>query len=116
MNIHNQTAYDSNPHFQLSGGGIAQNEEVVDALGNLIIGGISIFVLSWSFVSMFADKMLSPCGSNMDLCWKRVPLDAYHLVDNRNGLQLDPLHWSHSVQLHRSIKHSHCSSPFTSIL
>ena len=66
MDIHNQTVYDSNPAFQLSGGGVTQSDEVVDALGNMIIGGFSIFVLSWSFVSMFADKMLSTCGFGMD--------------------------------------------------
>jgi hypothetical protein len=61
MDIHN-LPNENSPAFQLSGGGATTNGEVVDALGNLIIGAFAIFVFSWSFVSMFADNMVKTCG------------------------------------------------------
>lgn len=52
----------TNSTLQLSGGGLANNDETVDPLPNMLIGALSIAVTAWSFVSMFADNMISTCG------------------------------------------------------
>jgi len=52
----------TNSTYQLAGTDGTNGEDSVDGAPNLIIGAFAVAVTSWSFVSMFADNMISTCG------------------------------------------------------